>query len=752
MVMNTAAATRPSAINARDRAARDVYELEAQFVCGVGADLGEVETMLERVRGLSDPALLGRALCLYSRALILYGRHEAGLRAADEGARVFARLAAAAAQPLAGVHAETFRAAGTALFKLGRIAEALPQLEEGVRLATAAIDAGEATTTTAVTVISPGCAQIRSLIMLGVALFAIRDIDAAIEVYECAIAAADADPPTSDTFLDEVQLARWNLTDALHERAARHRAAGRTARADRDILAARRLLEAEAWRVTTPAPGAVRYPGGPSTGTLSPFGRASYYAALGRHFLICGEPAQARAAFEDEFVEIYRQPYVDECSVADVQTGLAQCALALDAPLDALVHGEQALCALDRHDESELRATVLLACAQAHQALGEHAAAYDLLQAHHALRAKIEAVAAQQYAGHMTAKLGLERAHADAESHRRIAAMLATLGRIGQEITATLDRNAVFAIYARHAADLLHVTAFGVYLLEPDGTSLQRVFDSEFCRASSAAGLGLEDAASPQARALSTRYEVVDTNAPLPLRTVLYSPLVVADRVLGLVIIGSERAGAYAENEVSIVHAIGAYAAIALDNAAAYTKLEHTVNELQATQRELEHLSMTDMLTRVANRRYLHERARAEIAALRRSGGELAVVIFDIDHFKRVNDTYGHAAGDAVLQRVAQAATDRLRPTDLVARIGGEEFALLLPGAALSEATAVAERIRAKIAETDVVTQDATIHVTSSFGIAMFDAAADTFDRALNRADAALYRAKQAGRDRIHVA
>jgi diguanylate cyclase (GGDEF)-like protein len=160
---------------------------------------------------------------------------------------------------------------------------------------------------------------------------------------------------------------------------------------------------------------------------------------------------------------------------------------------------------------------------------------------------------------------------------------------------------------------------------------------------------------------------------------------------------------------------------------------------------------MTDALTGVANRRHLYERAQAEIATMRRKRGQLAVIMFDIDHFKAVNDTYGHGTGDVVLRTIAHVAKGWLRPADLIARFGGEEFALLLPGAGLPEAVAIAERIRSSIAATAIVAGDLSVQVTSSFGVATFDPETETLDPVLSRADAALYAAKEAGRDRVYA-
>jgi diguanylate cyclase (GGDEF)-like protein len=154
-------------------------------------------------------------------------------------------------------------------------------------------------------------------------------------------------------------------------------------------------------------------------------------------------------------------------------------------------------------------------------------------------------------------------------------------------------------------------------------------------------------------------------------------------------------------------------------------------------------------LTGIANRRHFEERAISEISRLDRHGTPLTVAAFDIDHFKRVNDTYGHAAGDRVLVEIAAMARRCLRPNDLIARIGGEEFALLLPATDKSGALVIAERVRAELEALNISFRDIEVRVTASFGVAEHVRGARQLDDALLRADVALYRAKRNGRNRI---
>jgi diguanylate cyclase (GGDEF)-like protein len=160
-------------------------------------------------------------------------------------------------------------------------------------------------------------------------------------------------------------------------------------------------------------------------------------------------------------------------------------------------------------------------------------------------------------------------------------------------------------------------------------------------------------------------------------------------------------------------------------------------------------LARRDALTGLANRRAFEEALQREVARARRTGAALAVVALDIDHFKRVNDTLGHAAGDLVLAEVAARAQRALRAEDLLARIGGEELAALLPGATLAAAAEVAERIRRAVGDAVVPVATTAVGVTVSLGCAALVAEEREGAALLARADARLYDAKRAGRNRV---
>ena len=172
----------------------------------------------------------------------------------------------------------------------------------------------------------------------------------------------------------------------------------------------------------------------------------------------------------------------------------------------------------------------------------------------------------------------------------------------------------------------------------------------------------------------------------------------------------------------------------------------------QAAQAKIARLAMQDDLTGIANRRYFYRQAEAEFAHYQRAKQPLALLMLDLDHFKRINDQYGHGVGDAVLIRFAQYVLTQIRQEDLLGRVGGEEFAILLRDTTISQAVAIGERIREGVAQLPIFGGDAADRFTVSTGIATADDADASFDVLFGRADKALYRAKQEGRNRVAIA
>lgn len=175
------------------------------------------------------------------------------------------------------------------------------------------------------------------------------------------------------------------------------------------------------------------------------------------------------------------------------------------------------------------------------------------------------------------------------------------------------------------------------------------------------------------------------------------------------------------------------------------------ISHRKLVEAELTRAATIDPLTGLFNRRGFNAELDRRVAEARGSRLKGCVAIFDVDHFKRVNDTYGHDAGDQVLESFASIAKRTVRDSDLIGRLGGEEFAIILPGVTIEQAQYICDRLRIAIGETALFWGTASIRVTVSAGVASFDGDANP-DHILKAADTALYAAKNAGRDRLMIA
>jgi diguanylate cyclase (GGDEF)-like protein len=166
---------------------------------------------------------------------------------------------------------------------------------------------------------------------------------------------------------------------------------------------------------------------------------------------------------------------------------------------------------------------------------------------------------------------------------------------------------------------------------------------------------------------------------------------------------------------------------------------------------QYEHQATVDALTGVHNRRWMSDAFPRVLHRCALNKQHSAVMVLDIDHFKRVNDSYGHLVGDAALKSLADIMQHNLRPHDLLVRYGGEEFAILLPDTAMEEARSIAERLRMMVAANEVVSHGVAFKITVSSGIASIDDVGE-LESSFAQADEALYRAKEGGRNRVEIA
>ena len=210
-------------------------------------------------------------------------------------------------------------------------------------------------------------------------------------------------------------------------------------------------------------------------------------------------------------------------------------------------------------------------------------------------------------------------------------------------------------------------------------------------------------------------------------------PIMRRGRVLGALVLESDEVnyfGSEAPYQLSVLLAVAAGSL-----------------ELAWSYGEVDRRSRTDALTGLFNRAHFGEQLQEKLDSADRYNQPVSLVMVDIDHFKRVNDTYGHEAGDAVLRRVAGLIQEEVRSTDVCVRYGGEEIALLLAQTPQSAAKELAERLRDRIASTVAFHKGATIPVTASFGVATYPESVRVRDQLFPQADAALYRAKAEGRN-----
>jgi diguanylate cyclase (GGDEF)-like protein len=174
-------------------------------------------------------------------------------------------------------------------------------------------------------------------------------------------------------------------------------------------------------------------------------------------------------------------------------------------------------------------------------------------------------------------------------------------------------------------------------------------------------------------------------------------------------------------------------------------------HQLQSANSQLQYLSRTDRLTGLNNRGYWEEELKREYSRHRRYGSMAALVMFDIDHFKKVNDTYGHQAGDKVIQSVAEVVREQIRDTDLAGRYGGEEFVVLLPDIDSTSARLFAERLRQTVESLIVIHEGQTIPFTISLGVADLTQPCNDHQQLIEWADHALYASKRGGRNQVTV-
>jgi diguanylate cyclase (GGDEF)-like protein len=239
------------------------------------------------------------------------------------------------------------------------------------------------------------------------------------------------------------------------------------------------------------------------------------------------------------------------------------------------------------------------------------------------------------------------------------------------------------------------------------------------------------------------------------IKSIVMLPLSTVKRTLGVVMILTPIQESFITQEnMKLLTLLTKECSLVIENTLLYKRLRRKHRSLEKANEEIKLLSRTDSLTGCYNRGHLNELLPREIKRALRYKHSLALAMCDIDHFKKVNDTYGHQCGDEVLKIFVQSISELIRAdTDWLARYGGEEFLLVLPETKLKNAYGLAERLRKHIATKIIVTQEDKVSITASFGVTGFDASTSsnniTPEALINMADKYMYEAKKGGRNKV---
>jgi two-component system cell cycle response regulator len=368
---------------------------------------------------------------------------------------------------------------------------------------------------------------------------------------------------------------------------------------------------------------------------------------------------------------------------------------------------------------------------------------------------RLRAVLAHQRAALQNAEEELIRAREDAETRRKLVDIL-------HEVTGDLSTDEIYHILARRVARALSLSRCSVILAAPGDLMgvVATAFDNPALRnvqidlvrypeIRSALELGtpvlVEDLqTSPLYDDI--RKEWAANGTQVPIRSVIALPFTLDRQQAGVFFLRRML------NEPPLTNDDVEFADAVIKAAVAAIQRAQVIETTKTENARLEVLAHTDALTQVLNRRALTARLSSELERARRYDSVLSLLMIDLDHFKDVNDTHGHLAGDDVLREVAAILQQAIRSVDVVARFGGEEFVVVLPETPLSGAITFAERMRTAIGEYPFGdgTGKGTITVTASVGVAVFPAeGVGSVETLFGRADEALYRAKADGRNRV---
>jgi diguanylate cyclase (GGDEF)-like protein len=327
---------------------------------------------------------------------------------------------------------------------------------------------------------------------------------------------------------------------------------------------------------------------------------------------------------------------------------------------------------------------------------------------------------------------------------------LQILVEIGKALTSSLDRQEILNVIMEKVSLLLKPRTWSLLLLEEETGELsfeiavspaaERLKGIRLRMGEGIAGwvaLHGEPLLIPDVHHDPRFARQVDEAIDFDTRSIVCVPVKSRDKILGVVeLVNNLEDGDFSEADLKILSTIADYAAIAIENA-------HYVHKIRE-------LVITDDLTGLFNARHLHELLEYEVERARRYGTDLSLVFIDLDHFKNVNDTYGHLVGSRLLAEVGHVIHHHIRKVDMAARYGGDEFVIVLPNTSKAGALTVISKLRQKIRAQDFLAgEGCRIHVTASFGIASFPDDAQNKHDLIRLADRAMYDVKETTRDAI---
>jgi diguanylate cyclase (GGDEF)-like protein len=354
------------------------------------------------------------------------------------------------------------------------------------------------------------------------------------------------------------------------------------------------------------------------------------------------------------------------------------------------------------------------------------------------------------------------------ESNRRIT----FISTMGQKITASLDLKKIMTLIYISINNLMDAHVFGIALYNSEDNTIEYKMFIENSKPILVPTVSMKSKDSLAVWCLKNRKEILMNDIAKehhdytrrrtllsgdPASSLIYLPLIIGERIIGVLTVQSLRKNAYTNHHVEAVRALASYIAIALENSTIHEKLNrlHAAgleekNALEKANQKITHMANHDNLTSLPNRRLLRELMDQVILQARRRKEFAAVLYIDLDRFKPVNDSFGHEVGDEVLKTAAKRLIGQLRAMDIVARIGGDEFLAVLQNIKSRKAVQIiAKKIIRKVSE-PIEVLGHTCHIGASIGICIYPLDGENLDELIKTGDRAMYRAKEAGRG-IHT-